>query len=328
VQLRGKILLRSALAVLVGVAVLFGSIVWLLWTESVAAEKTYAGGLAAYLGQATEHMILDTRDVLAGFNALQVPRCSKEHLQAMQDVAISRPYIRAIGYWRATERLCGVGFLAEEGLKPAHADRIYDTGVIAWWPSPQTEVGGIQLFLMRLGDHDVAIDPRLLLDLGPVQDRHAVLWVENMRMSAIPWDVALPSPDSLSLGVTVDRVDGKVLSRFSRNNILPIDVVAMEPIANFWLRHATILAAGAGVCLLLVAAWVYLVMRLSRYQLSLANQLRQALAKRRIRVHYQPVMDLHSGRCVGAEALARWQGDQEEAISPNLFIPVAEDAGL
>ena len=325
---RGKVLFASVLALLVGVAVLFASIVWLLWTESVAAEKSYAGGLAAYLGQATEHMILDTRDVLAGFDQLQMPRCSKEHLRAMQNVAISRPYIRAIGYWRETERLCGVGFLPEEGLKPPRADRIYDTGVIAWWPSPQTEVGGVQLFLMRYGDHDVAIDPRLLLDLGPMQDRHAVLWVEKLRMSAIPWDVALPAPDSLPLGVTMDRANGQVISRFSRNEILPIDVVAMEPIANFWTRHLTILTLGAGMFLLLIAAWIYLILRFSRHQLNLATQLRQALAAGQIQVQYQPVMELVSGRCVGAEALARWERENDESVGPNVFIPIAEEAGL
>lgn len=318
----------SALIALAGVAVLFASIVWLLWRESVASEEAYAGGLAASLGQSTEHIILDTRDMLAGFDQLQAPRCSREHLQAMQDAAISRPYIRAIGYWRATERVCGVGFLQEEGLKPPRADRIYDTGVIAWWPSPQTEVGGVQLFLVRYGNHDVAIDPRLMLDLGPMQNRRAVLWVEKLRMSAIPWDATLPAPDSLPVGVTLDRALGRVISRFSRNAILPIDVVAVEPMDNFWSRHAQTLAVGAGLGLLLVVAWIYLILRFSRYQLSLATELRQALAAGRISVQYQPVIDMASGRCVGAEALARWQRANGESVSPNLFIPVAEEAGL
>ena len=169
-QRREKILFGSTLAALGGAVLLFASIVWLLWRESVASEEAYSGGLAASLGQNTEHIILDTRNLLAGFDRLQTPRCSKEHLQALQDAAVSRPYIRAIGYWQASERICGVGFLPE-GLKPPRADRIYDSGVIAWWPSPQTQYGDVQLFLMRYGDHDVAIDPRQLLDLGPTGQR-------------------------------------------------------------------------------------------------------------------------------------------------------------
>jgi sensor c-di-GMP phosphodiesterase-like protein len=327
-QRRGKIVLGAALAALVGVALLFASIIWFLWKESVASEAAYSGGLAASLGQRTERIIVDTRDMLAGFDRLEATRCSQAHLQAMKDAAISRPYIRAIGYWQATDRICAVGFLPIQGLKPPRADRIYDTGVIAWWPSKQTEVGGVQLFLMRFGDHDVAIDPRLLLDLGPMEHRQAGLWVEKLRMSAFPWDATLPDPDTVPIGVTVDQRNERVISRFSRNQIMPIDVVAIEPLDNFWARHSQSLAVGAALGLLLVVAWIYLILRYSRHQLSLATELRQAIASGRIAVHYQPVMDLVSGRCVGAEALARWERSNGEAVGPDVFIPVAEDAGL
>ena len=325
---RGKIVFGTALAALVGVALLFVSILWFLWKESVASEAAYSGGLAASLGQRTEHIFLDSRDMLARFDRLPAPRCSEEHLRALQQAAISRPYIRAIGYWHATERICGVGFLPQEGLKPPRADRIYDTGVIAWWPSPQTEVGGVQLFLMRYGDHDVAIDPRLLLDLGGKQDRQAGLWVEKLRMAAVPWDAKLPAPDSLRVGVKVDREHGRVVSRFSRNAIMPIDVVAVEPIDNFWSRHSQTLAIGAALGLLLVIALIDLIVRFSRYQLSLATELREALAAGHIEVQYQPVVELASGRCVGAEALARWARDNRESVSPEVFIPLAEEVGL
>ena len=132
--------------------------------------------------------------MLAGFDKLDAQRCSPRHLQVLRDAAVSRPYVRGIGYWEATERLCGVGFLPQEGLKPSHADRIYDNGFVAWWPSKETEVGGVQLFLIRYGNHDVAIDPRLLLDLGSSPSRQASLWVENLRLSAVPWDAPFPQP--------------------------------------------------------------------------------------------------------------------------------------
>jgi sensor c-di-GMP phosphodiesterase-like protein len=325
---REKILIGGFLVGLLGVAGLFGSMVWLLWKESVASEADYAGGLAATLGQRTEHIILDIRDILAGFDKLDVPRCSSAHLAALQNAAVSRPYVRGIGYWQATERLCGVGFLPQDGLKPQHADRIYENGVVAWWPSAQTEVGGVQLFLMRYGDHDVAIDPRLLLDLGPTEHRQATLWVENLRMSAIPWDAKLPQPDALPVGVEVERDQGQVISHFARNEILPIDVVAQEPIENFWSRHASTLIIGATLGLLLVAAWVDLILRFSRYELKPATELRHALAAGQITVQYQPVIDLRTSRCVGAEALARWQREKGQWVSPNVFIPVAEEAGL
>ncbi|HEX6833152.1 MAG TPA: EAL domain-containing protein [Rudaea sp.] len=327
VDRRFVVVTGATFAALLGVVLLCAAVLLVLRRTSVAAEEEYAGGLAESLGRSTEQIILDTRDMLAGFDALSAERCSPEHLRKLQEAALSRPYIRAIGYWQAIERKCGVGFLPE-GLKPAHADRIYDSGVIAWWPGPQTMVGGVPLFLMRYGNHDVAIDPRQLLNLGPAQDRKAVLWVEKLRMAALPWDVSLPEPDSLPVGITVDRDNARVLSRFSRSSILPIDVVAMEPIGNFWSRHALILAFGAGAALLLVVAWVYVVQRISREQLSMATELRHAIAAGRIDVQYQPVIDLKSGRCVGAEALARWHRSNGERVNPDHFIALAEQHGL
>jgi sensor c-di-GMP phosphodiesterase-like protein len=321
-------MIGSTLAALIGAAMLFASMVWLLWRESMASEEDYAGGLATSLGRNVEHIILDTRNLLAQFDRLPAARCSPAHLQALQDAAVSRPYIRAIGYWQASDRICGVGFLPHDALKPPRADRIYDNGVIAWWPSRHTQYGGVQLFVMRYGDHDVAIDPRLLLDLGPAGDRQAVLWVEKLRMSAVPWNISLPSPDALPLGITVDHSTQRVLSHFSRTSILPIDVVAVEPIESFWSRHSQAIATGAVLGLLLVASWCYLILRYSRHQLSLATELRQALSADRLQVHYQPVIELASGRCIGAEALARWVRENGEAVSPDVFIPVAEEAGL
>lgn len=325
---RGKIIIGAALAATLGVIALFAATLWFLWRESITSEEAYSGGLATALGQSAEQTILDTRDMLAAFDKLQAQPCSKEHLQAMKDASVSRPYIRGIGYWRADERICDVGFLPQEGFKPSRADRIYDNGLIAWWPSRQTEVGGVQLFLMRYGNYDAAIDPRMLLDLAPKHDHLAVLWVENMRMSATPWDADLPKPDSLPVGITIDRTHERILSRFSRNRILPIDVVAEEPLENFWERHAQAILTSAGLGLLLVVAWIHLVLRLSRHGLSLASELREALGAGRIKVHYQPVMDLASGRCVGAEALARWKRDDGKNLGPNIFIPAAEEAGL
>lgn len=317
-----------SLAALAGVAVLFSSVLWYLWRESVRAEEAEVGGLAALLGERTEAMILDTRDLLAGFDALDLPRCSSEHLQALQQAAISRPYLRAIGHWRGVDRRCGVGFLQAGELKPPRADRIYPSGVIAWWPSPHTRVGSVELFLMRFGDHDAAIDPRLLLDVGPLRQRRAALWVENLRLAAEPWDAELPEPTSVPVGFTVDQEGGRVISRYSHQGVLPIEVVAIEPVERFWERHLRTLAIGSGIGLALVALWVYALLRYTRHRLSMATQLRRALERGRIFAVYQPVVELATGRCVGAEALARWTLDGGERVSPDTFIPVAERAGL
>jgi diguanylate cyclase (GGDEF)-like protein len=56
--------------------------------------------------------------------------------------------------------------------------------------------------------------------------------------------------------------------------------------------------------------------------------LRTALNEDRFAVHYQPIVDMETGRVVAAEALLRWSGRDGRPVPPTEFIPVAEASGL
>jgi EAL domain-containing protein (putative c-di-GMP-specific phosphodiesterase class I) len=58
------------------------------------------------------------------------------------------------------------------------------------------------------------------------------------------------------------------------------------------------------------------------------QRLREAFAAEQFRLHYQPKIDLRSGRIVGAEALLRWQDPEGGLTSPAVFLPLLESAGL
>jgi diguanylate cyclase (GGDEF)-like protein len=64
-----------------------------------------------------------------------------------------------------------------------------------------------------------------------------------------------------------------------------------------------------------------------RYRAEIGRELAAALAADELAFHYQPIVDIASGRIASVEALARWHHPERGAISPELFVPIAEETG-
>jgi len=115
-------------------------------------------------------------------------------------------------------------------------------------------------------------------------------------------------PVGLSIGIAT----------FPRDGLCMNDLLKRADIAMYRAK-----AAGGGFMFYQPEMSVGLLERIE-----LAKDLSSALAVGTLELHFQPQVDLASGRAIGAEALLRWHDPRRGWVSPGVFIPIAESRGM
>lgn len=111
-----------------------------------------------------------------------------------------------------------------------------------------------------------------------------------------------------SIGVTVYPKDGRS---------------PLELLRNAYAAKQTVRAKGHG-------GWHFFTSGIdtrAHRRLAIESRLRHALERNELDVHYQPLLSLDTGKIEAAEALLRWNSPDLGPISPDQFIPVAEETG-
>lgn len=323
-----------AIAAAVGITALVAPI-WLslhlAWRESIAAEETRVRKTASDILHHTDEGAQQNWDAYYKLKDDRLSPCSPTEIDLMRAIDMSSFYIQAVGRIEGDSLICtSLGTTEPIPIGPAklRTESGADTR-----PEVRLPISGNHsLDIISKDGIAVLSDPMLFLDT-PVEGKDVSMAVfvptgpHHELISSNAGSVRSEWLKNLPKGGEITFIDSGYIVCAMRSRIADLEVVAAAPLTYAVRREQqfAVIFVPVGLACGVLLAWanVYI----SRKRLSMAAILRAGVRRREFFVEYQPVVELASGRWVGAEALVRWRRGTR-IVRPDMFIPIAEETGV
>lgn len=257
-------------------------------------------------------------------------RCSARHMQQMMDTARAELYVEDIIYAPGKNFLCSGTYKPQLPYPAPLANYTRKPNISIYYYLDTPFYNGHKMTYMQRGDYLAVINPLTYADV--MSDDHTLSYgvfdTVTKAFFSLSDKVDTGRLHQFILKGDQDFVDGGRVYTVEKSKRRPIAVIvstSSEWFNKLWYHQLTLTVPLGVICsLILLLMWSR-----SRQQLkSPRRQLIRAIEKNQLKLHYQPVIDIQHGVCVGAEALLRWENFSGQSISPSIFIPLAENEGL
>lgn len=316
------------LAALVALAIV------LSYQQALRQLQSRAQSIAHGLVQRTEEISIQVDRAMEAMGSSEgVNPCSPDNILKMRRVAMGNTRLQLVGYVRQNQLLCSSYGLHQPPIalgEPTYVSQLgFAVRVGRQLPlasdskfllSTLVRSGYTVAVLPQLASNFMAEQPALGVGLFSASSRKPMHYAGLLEPH---WLQLLHDGRYTAVVVEPDRL--VAVSRSRRYDYASYAALPLTDLRNDWLYYSVVLvplatALGIALAMLIVIG--------ARGRRSLNAQLRQALAHRQgLFLHYQPIVDLATGRWVGAEALLRWRKADGQLVSPDVFIPRAESTG-
>ncbi|MBA8862850.1 sensor c-di-GMP phosphodiesterase-like protein [Ochrobactrum anthropi] len=322
---RRQVTFVSCLIALVGSLIISTSVALVLWKIASRKEQIALNAQADQTIIRALHIYEEAQLLLETMQLSTEPPCSVAHIARMRDQTMNTSSVEEIGYFENGALKCTSWGKTNIPTQRAKSDYVTREGLdIVIRLKPTASMNG-QMMAIGLGDYNALIAPSRFVDIS-IGDQTSLLLLNDRNQIIVSRDPLHYFPKTKLIFDAKWLVNAGYLVATSAKN--GFKAVVIEPRSNLLKRVRTelpiFLAAGALIEFLFLAAVYFF----ATQRLSPKAELLRAISQREFVVEYQPIVELNTGRCVGAEALVRWQLSDGRRIGPDLFIPLAEEVGL
>jgi sensor c-di-GMP phosphodiesterase-like protein len=307
-----------------------------LWLGRAMLLRTAKADLSAYadeLRRNADGLSDEINSILLEMNAPAVPACSNPDLTALRAQTFRYVHVKDVGRTHDGKLYCSafLGRLARphiEGapsLVLANGANVYTHAAVL-----MDSKGAAQGTIVEAGDVNVVLNSNAFgnWDRPHIGYMVAAINREIGQVTEIAGSKLEIGP-AWVLSQKSQIVQGTIY-RAVCSSSHPVCVVTAERVTDVWNSARSTQLAYAAMGGFAGFFFGLAIALLDRRASSLANQLLRAVRKNSSSLHlvYQPIVDVGTGRCMGAEALLRWTDQNGVSIPPDSFIPLAEEKGF
>ena len=256
---------------------------------------------------------------------MTIEPCSQAHIDLMRRLVFNTRTVEEIGFFNAGRLACTSWGRIDGAILFRDPDFTTQEGIGVTLGVQPALSGGAPKLALNSGSYNVLVDPLRFVDvLAEPQIMMGLMTRTGLSVSRTG-DVTSERLVSFATLPGAGVQDSFIYSAVQSGDWTAI---AFEQRPSFFstLRREQLILLP--ISLFLAGLIVSLVYWQSRQRLSLKAEIATAIRKQEFEVYYQPIIEIASGRCIGAEALVRWRRPDGSWVRPDLFIPVAEDTGL
>lgn len=313
---RLRVILFAALLAPLGTAIPLTATLLLSWEMATSQQEEKLAQVADEALARTLAIFEDTRSALRTLAASDYEPCSPEYMKQMRELAIDSPATENLGFIRNGIVHCNLWGVAQQRIPRAPADVILPDGIGLSVNYRSIFNERHPMMVLHLGDNTAMIDQiRFILPYHEPSVR-----------------IHLTSPGGIALATSWDRIGNpppagadKIVAHREGGGW---SVTAIEPRLGLLEHVHTAKYILLPISIFLAGLFAGLAVWLSYRRLSPRGELAQAMGNREFFAHYQPIIELATGRCVGGEALLRWRRPDGRLVRPDLFVPLAEETGI
>jgi sensor c-di-GMP phosphodiesterase-like protein len=196
----------------------------------------------------------------------------------------------------------------------------------------KTKVMGEQSIVLALptrdyGEVNLLVDPTILkhfldgIELGPSGHVRFVSAAGQLLAS-----IGIAPLKTVDRMTSTDPEEVRIEGATHGGRIRVIADVPKDWVLRGWYHNLKLAIPVTAACTALLM--FFLLRIILRPSGLLDHDLRLGLKKNQLQVQYQPIVDLKTGRCIGVEALTRWQHPEYGDVRPTAYVPLAEQTGL